>query len=92
MKLTYFQLHDWDGRAPNLYDISGSAHFVNKCDNGIVIHRDRNLVTGLGVEVHNHHLCLDFLYAFRVVLLLFLFYLFRYMYVRYEIRLLAQLE
>lgn len=46
------QLHDWDGRAPNLYDISGSAHFVNKCDNGIVIHRDRNLVTGLGVEVY----------------------------------------
>ncbi|XP_042397939.1 twinkle homolog protein, chloroplastic/mitochondrial-like isoform X2 [Zingiber officinale] len=46
------QLHDWDGRAPNLYDISGSAHFVNKCDNGIVIHRDRNLTTGLGVEVY----------------------------------------
>ncbi|KAG6500875.1 hypothetical protein ZIOFF_040733 [Zingiber officinale] len=46
------QLHNWDGRAPNLYDISGSAHFVNKCDNGIVIHRDRNLTTGLGVEVY----------------------------------------
>jgi twinkle protein len=24
---------------PNLYQISGSAHFYNKCDNGIVVHR-----------------------------------------------------
>lgn len=29
-------------QAPNLYDISGSAHFINKCDNGIVIHRNRD--------------------------------------------------
>lgn len=47
------QLHDWfalllsfervfgirRGEPPNLYDISGSAHFVNKADAGIVIHR-----------------------------------------------------
>ncbi|KAF9667150.1 hypothetical protein SADUNF_Sadunf16G0303200 [Salix dunnii] len=36
------QLQNWSGQPPNLYDISGSAHFVNKCDNGIVIHRNRN--------------------------------------------------
>lgn len=29
-----------------MYDISGSAHFINKCDNGIVIHRNRNPETG----------------------------------------------
>jgi twinkle protein len=27
---------------PTLYDISGSAHFFNKADFGIVVHRDRN--------------------------------------------------
>ena len=27
--------------APNLYDISGSAHFFNKADFGIVVHRDK---------------------------------------------------
>lgn len=26
---------------PTLYDISGSAHFYNKCDFGLVVHRDR---------------------------------------------------
>ncbi|XP_019056236.1 PREDICTED: twinkle homolog protein, chloroplastic/mitochondrial [Tarenaya hassleriana] len=36
------QLQNWNGGAPNLYDISGSAHFINKCDNGIVIHRNRD--------------------------------------------------
>ncbi|KAK9810135.1 hypothetical protein WJX72_005431 [[Myrmecia] bisecta] len=36
------QLREWKGQAPNLYDISGSAHFINKCDNGIVIHRNRD--------------------------------------------------
>ncbi|CAM6106005.1 unnamed protein product [Calypogeia fissa] len=36
------QLQVWRGEAPGLYDISGSAHFVNKCDNGIVIHRNRD--------------------------------------------------
>lgn len=24
---------------PSMYDISGSAHFINKADNGIVVHR-----------------------------------------------------
>ncbi|KAK9100820.1 hypothetical protein Scep_024250 [Stephania cephalantha] len=37
------QLQQWNGGPPNLYDISGSAHFINKCDNGIVIHRNRDL-------------------------------------------------
>ena len=36
------QLHQWKGEAPNLYDISGSAHFINKADNGIVVHRNRD--------------------------------------------------
>ncbi|KAK8967096.1 hypothetical protein KSP40_PGU009258 [Platanthera guangdongensis] len=36
------QLVNWSGDPPNLYDISGSAHFINKCDNGLVIHRNVN--------------------------------------------------
>jgi len=36
------QLANWRGEAPDLYDISGSAHFINKADNGIVIHRSRD--------------------------------------------------
>ncbi|XP_022845854.1 twinkle homolog protein, chloroplastic/mitochondrial isoform X2 [Olea europaea var. sylvestris] len=40
------QLHNWVGSPPNLYDISGSAHFINKCDNGIVIHRNRDPEAG----------------------------------------------
>lgn len=36
------QLQGWKGEPPNLYDISGSAHFINKADNGIVIHRNRD--------------------------------------------------
>eukprot|EP00268_Persea_americana_P015776 TRINITY_DN17418_c0_g1_i1.p1 TRINITY_DN17418_c0_g1~~TRINITY_DN17418_c0_g1_i1.p1 ORF type:complete len:692 (-),score=109.74 TRINITY_DN17418_c0_g1_i1:429-2504(-) len=36
------QLQHWVGGPPNLYDISGSAHFINKCDNGIVVHRNRD--------------------------------------------------
>ncbi|CAN6545969.1 unnamed protein product [Malus baccata var. baccata] len=40
------QLHQWTGGPPNLYDISGRAHFVNKCDNGIVIHRNRDPEAG----------------------------------------------
>ncbi|XP_021759280.1 twinkle homolog protein, chloroplastic/mitochondrial-like [Chenopodium quinoa] len=40
------QLHNWIGNAPNLYDISGSAHFINKCDNGIVVHRNRDPEAG----------------------------------------------
>ncbi|GMH41214.1 hypothetical protein BSKO_09124 [Bryopsis sp. KO-2023] len=34
------QMHNWAGEPPNLYDISGSAHFVNKADAGIVVHRN----------------------------------------------------
>lgn len=34
------QMRDWKGDPPNLYDISGSAHFINKTDNGIVVHRN----------------------------------------------------
>ncbi|XP_075659784.1 twinkle homolog protein, chloroplastic/mitochondrial isoform X1 [Castanea sativa] len=40
------QLHHWVGGPPNMYDISGSAHFINKCDNGIVIHRNRDPAAG----------------------------------------------
>ncbi|KAF0925758.1 hypothetical protein E2562_017315 [Oryza meyeriana var. granulata] len=40
------QLHNWNGGPPNMYDISGSAHFINKCDNGIVIHRNRDANSG----------------------------------------------
>ncbi|CAA0832269.1 Twinkle homolog protein-chloroplastic/mitochondrial [Striga hermonthica] len=40
------QLHNWIGGPPNMYDISGSAHFINKCDNGIVIHRNRDPDSG----------------------------------------------
>ena len=48
------QLHGWDDDVPSLYDIAGSAHFVNKADNGIVVHRYRNPDSGkLGeVEIH----------------------------------------
>ncbi|KAL7618177.1 twinkle homolog protein, chloroplastic/mitochondrial [Lactuca sativa] len=40
------QLQQWNGKPPNLYDISGSAHFINKCDTGIVIHRNRDPEAG----------------------------------------------
>ncbi|KAK1432512.1 hypothetical protein QVD17_09409 [Tagetes erecta] len=40
------QLQQWNGKPPNLYDISGSAHFINKCDNGIVVHRNRDPEAG----------------------------------------------
>ncbi|KAF8687316.1 hypothetical protein HU200_042999 [Digitaria exilis] len=40
------QLQNWNGGPPNMYDISGSAHFINKCDNGIVIHRNRDQNAG----------------------------------------------
>jgi len=29
--------------APSLYDMAGSAHFVNMCDNGLVIHRSESI-------------------------------------------------
>ncbi|EOA39325.1 hypothetical protein CARUB_v10012366mg [Capsella rubella] len=68
------QLQQWDGGAPNLYDISGSAHFINKCDNGIVIHRNRDKEAGpldlvqvcvrkvrnkVAGQIGNAHLCYD---------------------------------
>jgi twinkle protein len=37
---------------PSLYDISGSAHFRNKADNGIVLWRDLNEPTKHSVELH----------------------------------------
>jgi twinkle protein len=37
---------------PTLYDISGSAHFRNKADNGIVLWRDLNDPAKQAVEVH----------------------------------------
>lgn len=40
------QLQNWRGEAPNLYDISGSAHFINKADNGIIVHRPRDPDSG----------------------------------------------
>ncbi|XP_071690115.1 twinkle homolog protein, chloroplastic/mitochondrial [Rutidosis leptorrhynchoides] len=40
------QLQQWTGNPPNMYDISGSAHFINKCDNGIVVHRNRDPEAG----------------------------------------------
>lgn len=43
------QLREWKGQPPNLYDISGSAHFINKADNGIVVHRNRD------PEAENQH-------------------------------------
>ncbi|KAK8969185.1 hypothetical protein KSP40_PGU015121 [Platanthera guangdongensis] len=48
------QLQNWGGNPPNLYDISGSAHFINKCDNGIIVHRNRNeneLIDGVQIIV-----------------------------------------
>ena len=32
--------HASDGRKPTLYDIEGSAAWFNKCDNGLIVHRD----------------------------------------------------
>lgn len=37
---------------PSLYDISGSAHWRNKADNGIVVYRDINEPDKPGVEIH----------------------------------------
>lgn len=37
---------------PTLYDISGSAHFRNKADNGIVLWRDLNEPARHSVEIH----------------------------------------
>lgn len=32
-------LDDWDGGPPNLYQISGSAHWGNKADMVVAVHR-----------------------------------------------------
>uniref|UniRef100_A0A0A0LVZ4 Uncharacterized protein n=1 Tax=Cucumis sativus TaxID=3659 RepID=A0A0A0LVZ4_CUCSA len=40
------KLQNWSGCPPNMHDISGNAHFINKCDNGIVIHRNRDPESG----------------------------------------------
>lgn len=32
--------HASDNRKPTLYDVEGSAAWFNKCDNGIIVHRD----------------------------------------------------
>ena len=39
------QMKDKTGKipAPSLYDMAGSAHFVNMCDNGVVIHRSDSI-------------------------------------------------
>jgi twinkle protein len=37
-------LQDYSGGAPTLYDISGSAHFVNKADAAVVVHRPNNVM------------------------------------------------
>lgn len=34
------QLQQWRGEPPTLYDIAGSAHFINKADVGLIVHRD----------------------------------------------------
>ena len=41
------QMRDWKGEPPNLYDISGSAHFINKADCGVVVHRNRDPDKGM---------------------------------------------
>lgn len=46
------QMRDWKGDPPNLYDISGSAHFINKCDNGVVVHRNNDPNKGPQSEVN----------------------------------------
>ena len=38
---------------PNLYDISGSAHFFNQCDYGLTVHRRNMKVVGFEhIEIH----------------------------------------
>ena len=54
-----------------MYDISGSAHFINKCDNGIVIHRNRNPEAGPVDQVQ-----VGFIYEVYFINLLLVIYLF----------------
>ena len=37
----YPEKNSKEPRVPTLYDCAGSAHWYNKCDNGIVVHRNR---------------------------------------------------
>ncbi|KDD72545.1 hypothetical protein H632_c3207p0, partial [Helicosporidium sp. ATCC 50920] len=46
------QLQAWKGEPPSLYDISGSAHFINKADCGIVVHRPRDPDRPTSTDVH----------------------------------------
>lgn len=51
------QLHQYKGDPPGLYDISGSAHFINKADAGLVVHRNNQTRDGgrpdiVGVHVN----------------------------------------
>lgn len=47
------QLQNWGGEAPDIYTISGSAHFINKADNVVVVHRPREtlLAASRGMDV-----------------------------------------
>ena len=49
------QMHNYAGEPPSMYDIAGSAHFINKADNGLVVHRvpDSNEVQILVRKVRN---------------------------------------
>lgn len=65
-------MHHWVGAPPNLYDISGSAHFINKCDNGIVVHRNRDPDAGPLDQVQvGLFLMFAFLYIYIVTWLIF---------------------
>ena len=46
------QLYEHGDDPPNLYDISGSSHWHNKADNGLVVHRYRRAERRDEVEVH----------------------------------------
>lgn len=64
------QLYNWVGDVFNFYDISGSVYFINKCDNGIVVYRNRDLEVGLvdRVQVRNFFVFLFvlFFFGFRI--------------------------
>jgi twinkle protein len=47
------QLHQYKGDPPGLYDISGSAHFMNKADAGLVVHRNNQEEEGGRSDVVN---------------------------------------
>jgi len=40
------KMSHWRASVPTLYDVSGSAHFYNKCDMGLIVHRNRDLDMG----------------------------------------------